>query len=187
MELTDPHGLLGKINLDRWNSLRQAHVTTEETKSDHGVTYVEPYSRPQSAANDEQETPSPQANQPEAPQSSGSSGTAEILQGKVQQLGDFVDTDAVRPPSPLLWKKNQEANYRTIKLAPAEFLIGMSSNEVAGMHCLQHTNPDFRDRVKQGFNIVVAGKGFGCGSSREQAVMALLGMWIDPHLQRWPI
>jgi 3-isopropylmalate dehydratase small subunit len=32
-----------------------------------------------------------------------------------------------------------------------------------------------RERAQQGFNIVVGGKGFGCGSSREQAVMALLG------------
>lgn len=41
---------------------------------------------------------------------------------------------------------------------------------------MQYTHPEFCDRVKEGFNIVVAGKAFGCGSSREQAVMALLGM-----------
>jgi 3-isopropylmalate dehydratase small subunit len=51
----------------------------------------------------------------------------------------------------------------------------MLTNEMSGLHCLEYTNPDFRDRVKQGFNVVVAGKVFGCGSSREQAVMALLG------------
>lgn len=62
-----------------------------------------------------------------------------------------------------------------IKLAPAEFLIGMKSNLDAGMCCLVHTDPRFRERAQQGFNVVVGGKGFGCGSSREQAVMALLG------------
>lgn len=62
-----------------------------------------------------------------------------------------------------------------MQLAPAEFLIEMKNNEISGLHCLEYTNPEFRDRVKQGFNIVVAGKGFGHGSSREQAVMALLG------------
>lgn len=45
-----------------------------------------------------------------------------------------------------------------------------------GAHCLEFTNPAFRSRAKEGFNVVVAGKAFGCGSSREQAVSALLGM-----------
>jgi 3-isopropylmalate dehydratase small subunit len=62
------------------------------------------------------------------------------------------------------------------KLAPAEYLIHAHSNEAIGQHCLEYTNPEFRDRVKQGYDIVVAGKGFGCGSSRMEAVMALLGM-----------
>ncbi|KAM0516984.1 hypothetical protein ACHAPE_005096 [Trichoderma viride] len=44
-----------------------------------------------------------------------------------------------------------------------------------GAHCLEFTNPTFRSRAKEGFNVVVAGKAFGCGSSREQAVSALLG------------
>lgn len=56
----------------------------------------------------------------------------------------------------------------------------METHEAAGEHCLQYTHPEFRDRVKGGFNIIVAGKAFGCGSSREQAVMALLGM--APHI-----
>lgn len=62
-----------------------------------------------------------------------------------------------------------------MQLAPAEFLIDMRNNKISGAHCLEHTNPEFRDRVRQGLNVVVAGVGFGCGSSREQAVMALLG------------
>lgn len=61
------------------------------------------------------------------------------------------------------------------QLAPAQFLVGAGSNEELGTHCLEFTHPAFRSRVAEGFNIVVAGKGFGCGSSREQAVLALLG------------
>jgi 3-isopropylmalate dehydratase small subunit len=61
------------------------------------------------------------------------------------------------------------------QLAPAEYLIHAHSNKAIGQHCLEYTDPDFRDRVKRGFNVVVAGKGFGCGSSRMEAVMALLG------------
>lgn len=62
------------------------------------------------------------------------------------------------------------------QLAPAEFLVESKTNEAIGKHCLEYTHPSFRQRVHDGFNIVVAGTGFGCGSSREQAVMALLGM-----------
>lgn len=61
------------------------------------------------------------------------------------------------------------------QLAPADFLVTCRSNEAIGAHCLEYTNPEFRQHVKDGYNIVVAGKAFGCGSSREQAVGALLG------------
>ncbi|KAL7947516.1 aconitase iron-sulfur domain-containing protein [Trichoderma barbatum] len=80
-----------------------------------------------------------------------------IIHGKVQRLGDFVDTDA---------------------LAPAQFLISSRTDAEIGAHCLEYTNPDFRSRAKDGFDVVVAGKAFGCGSSREQAVSALLGCGI---------
>lgn len=58
--------------------------------------------------------------------------------------------------------------------------MGMTDNKSSGLHCLEHTHPEFRARVGQGLNVVVAGKGFGCGSSREQAVMALLGQSLNP-------
>ena len=67
-----------------------------------------------------------------------------------------------------------------LQLAPAGFLIEMKNKEMAGQHCLQYTHPNFRQGVKEGFNIVVAGKAFGCGSSREEAVMALLGKFKHP-------
>lgn len=66
----------------------------------------------------------------------------------------------------------------TVQLAPAEYIIHAHSNEAIGVHCLEYTDPEFRERVKQGQNIVVAGKGFGCGSSRMEAVMALLGSGV---------
>ncbi|KAL7934638.1 aconitase iron-sulfur domain-containing protein [Trichoderma chlorosporum] len=80
-----------------------------------------------------------------------------IIRGRIQRLDDFVDSDA---------------------LAPAQFLISSRTNEEIGSHCLEYTNPEFRLRAKDGFNVVVAGKAFGCGSSREQAVSALLGCGI---------
>jgi 3-isopropylmalate dehydratase small subunit len=67
----------------------------------------------------------------------------------------------------------------TVQLAPAEFIIHAHSNEAIGVHCLEYTDSEFRERVKQGKNIIVAGKGFGCGSSRMEAVMALLGCGVQ--------
>jgi 3-isopropylmalate dehydratase small subunit len=81
-----------------------------------------------------------------------------IKKGKVQRLGDFVDTDA---------------------LAPNEALATASSPEEWGEFCLKYTYPNFRGRAKEGYNIVVAGTAFGCGSSREVAVTALQGCKIQ--------
>jgi 3-isopropylmalate dehydratase small subunit len=53
--------------------------------------------------------------------------------------------------------------------------MGATSNEEFGSHCMQYLMPEFRQQVKDGFNIVVAGAAFGCGSSREVAVNALIG------------
>jgi 3-isopropylmalate dehydratase small subunit len=52
------------------------------------------------------------------------------------------------------------------------------TNEEFGQYCLKHTHPEFRARAKDGYNVVVAGQAFGCGSSRENAVNALLGVGI---------
>ena len=43
---------------------------------------------------------------------------------------------------------------------------------------MEFVAPDFRDRAANGFNVVVAGKAFGCGSSRAEAVMSLIGCGI---------
>ena len=81
-----------------------------------------------------------------------------IRHGKVQRLGDFIDTDA---------------------LAPAEVLVSATTPDQLGEFCLIHTHPEFRRRVKEGYNIVVAGEAFGCGSSRENAVTALMGAGVQ--------
>jgi 3-isopropylmalate dehydratase small subunit len=113
---------------------------------------------------------------PQLHQNPSDNTAANILTGKVQRLGDFIDTDAVCQFSlPHQVNLTKQILIDQKKLAPAEFLLGMKDNKRSGMHCLEHTNPVFGDRVDKGFNIVVAGKGFGCGSSREQAVMALIG------------
>lgn len=77
----------------------------------------------------------------------------DIKRGKIQILSDSIGADA---------------------LAPAEILTTCKTNAEFGAHCLEHTHPYFRSRVAEGY-IVVAGTAFGCGSSRENAVSALLG------------
>lgn len=47
-----------------------------------------------------------------------------------------------------------------------------------------HTNPDFRQKVIDGQTIVVGGHGFGCGSSREQAVTSLKGAGVQAIIAR---
>jgi 3-isopropylmalate dehydrogenase len=80
-----------------------------------------------------------------------------VIEGKVQKFGDHVDTDAI---------------------IPAEFMPGVSDEDL-GTHCFQYVRPGFRELASQGFSIVVAGSGFGSGSSREEAPRALKGCGIQ--------
>jgi 3-isopropylmalate/(R)-2-methylmalate dehydratase small subunit len=64
-------------------------------------------------------------------------------------LGDDIDTDV---------------------LAPGRYMK-LGIEEIA-KHCLESVLPGFASSVKKG-DVVVAGRNFGCGSSREQAPAAL--------------
>ena len=54
-----------------------------------------------------------------------------------------------------------------------------TSNTDLGTHCFQYVRPEFRQKASQGFTILVAGSGFGSGSSREEAPRALLGCGVQ--------
>lgn len=58
----------------------------------------------------------------------------------------------------------------TDQLAPGQYMKGGIA-EIAA-HCLEAVRPDFASSVKAG-DVVVAGRNFGLGSSREQAAEAL--------------
>lgn len=62
-----------------------------------------------------------------------------------------------------------------MQLAPAQFLLTSKDNKELGSHCMERNEPGFRDAVKDGHEVIVGGKAFGCGSSRQEAVQALLG------------
>lgn len=81
-----------------------------------------------------------------------------LIKGRVWKFGDNIDTDV---------------------LAPGLYMKG-SLAELA-RHCLEAVEPRFAKEVKPG-DIVVGGRNFGMGSSREQAVMALRELGVGAVL-----
>lgn len=78
------------------------------------------------------------------------------IRGKVWKFGDNIDTDVI---------------------IPARYLNTINSEEL-GKHCMEDVDPEFSKKVSPG-DIVVAGKNFGCGSSREHAPVALKACGIS--------
>lgn len=62
-------------------------------------------------------------------------------------------------------------SINTDLVIPGKFTKTLDFQELAS-HCLEDLDPTFKDRVQKG-DILVVGKNFGCGSSREQAPLAL--------------
>lgn len=72
------------------------------------------------------------------------------IKGSAIKFGNNVDTDVI---------------------LPGKYLILVDPNELA-KHALESLDPTFPEKAKKGI-ILVGGKNFGCGSSREQAPLAL--------------
>jgi 3-isopropylmalate/(R)-2-methylmalate dehydratase small subunit len=65
-------------------------------------------------------------------------------------------------------------DINTDDIIPAFRLQQSNDPEYFATYAFEKFDPDFRSRCGQrGANVVLAGKNFGCGSSREQAVYAL--------------
>jgi 3-isopropylmalate/(R)-2-methylmalate dehydratase small subunit len=73
-----------------------------------------------------------------------------IISGKIYRFGDDVNTD---------------------EIIPARYLNTSDAKELAS-HVMEDADPQFPARVKPG-DIIVGGKNFGCGSSREHAPLAI--------------
>lgn len=73
-----------------------------------------------------------------------------LFTGRVWKFGDNIDTDAI---------------------IPARYLNTSDPNELA-KHCMEDADREFPNKVQPG-DIIVAGKNFGCGSSREHAPIAI--------------
>src|SRR4030043_212623 len=72
------------------------------------------------------------------------------MKGKVWKFGDNVNTD---------------------EIIPARYLNTSDPAELA-RHAMEDADPEFVRKVKPG-DFIVAGRNFGCGSSREHAPVAL--------------
>ncbi len=74
----------------------------------------------------------------------------EKIQGKVFKFNDNIDTD---------------------QIYPGRYLDKSDHQEIA-QHVMEGADPSFKENYQPG-DIIVAGKNFGCGSSREHAVITL--------------
>lgn len=63
-------------------------------------------------------------------------------------------------------------NIDTDQIYPGRYLEIVDPKEIAS-HCLEGADPTFMERLQPG-DIIVAGRNFGCGSSREHAAITLL-------------
>jgi 3-isopropylmalate/(R)-2-methylmalate dehydratase small subunit len=91
-----------------------------------------------------------------------------IITGKAYVLGDNVDTDQIIPAQYLTFNPAIPEEYRMF----GKYALSSVPVAQAGLpkgHVPFHTDDEFVSPYK----IVVAGKNFGCGSSREHAPIAL--------------
>ncbi len=62
-------------------------------------------------------------------------------------------------------------NINTDVIIPSKYLTTLDRSELA-KHVMESLDPNFAEKAREGV-IIVAGKNFGCGSSREHAPIAL--------------
>jgi 3-isopropylmalate/(R)-2-methylmalate dehydratase small subunit len=78
-----------------------------------------------------------------------------VIKGKAHKFGDNINTDDIIA-----------AKY-----------LDSQDEKFLGSKCMENIDPDFVKRVSYG-DIIVAGRNFGCGSSREHAPWAIRGCGI---------
>ena len=69
-----------------------------------------------------------------------------------------------------VWKYGDDVN--TDVIFPGKYTYSISDPQEMAQHALEDLDPNFAQQVQPG-DIIVAGKNWGCGSSREQAVICL--------------
>jgi len=84
------------------------------------------------------------------------------LTGRVWKYGDDVNTDVI---------------------FPGKYTYSVSDRKEMAQHALEDLDPGFVRNARPG-DIIVAGKNWGCGSSREQAVICLKEMGVGAIVAR---
>ena len=74
-----------------------------------------------------------------------------------------------------VWKFKDDVN--TDEIIPARYLNTTDPKEL-GAHCMEDIDPEFSKKISKG-DIMVAGKNFGCGSSREHAQISIKGAGLS--------
>lgn len=82
-----------------------------------------------------------------------------IIKGKAHVFGDNIDTD---------------------QIYPGRYLELTAKTDIAS-HCMEGVRADFVNQISQG-DILIAGRNFGCGSSREHAAITLIEAGISAVL-----
>ena len=80
-----------------------------------------------------------------------------VIRGRAWKFGDNIDTDVIIP-----------FKYKARTIDPREL----------AQHVMEGLDPDFPNKVRPG-DVIVAGRNFGCGSSREQAPLAIKAAGIS--------
>src|ERR1700691_4337152 len=78
-----------------------------------------------------------------------------VIEGRVYKFGDNINSDII---------------------IPGRYLIYID-RERLGQHAFEMLGESFPDKLRS-FDILVAGRNFGCGSAREQAATAIQGLGI---------
>ena len=78
-----------------------------------------------------------------------------VIEGRVYRFGDNINSDII---------------------IPGRYLIYVD-RERLGQHAFEMLGEGFADKLRS-FDILVAGRNFGCGSAREQAATAIQGLGI---------
>lgn len=78
-----------------------------------------------------------------------------VIEGRVYRFGDNINSDII---------------------IPGRYLIYID-RERLGQHAFEMLGEGFPDKLRS-FDILVAGRNFGCGSAREQAATAIQGLGI---------
>jgi homoaconitate hydratase len=164
MEVTDPMPYIAKISREEFDRLRNwLGVAKDDFSAGNSYKITEPTPE---LVNDSMQG---ELAAEQAAVAALESALPPVFKGKVQKFGDNIDTDAVIPAQFMGLNKSSPLWPKEIE----------TEEEFLGSKSFAYVRPEFVPKVKQGYNIIVAGTGFGSGSSREEAARCLKAVGVQ--------